>query len=184
MKEYIQSSVAKALKETEWRKKPPRNIIIDTGTLERPKSAGEEVCYYDPGYDASSPELQQPFYINVELIKRQDPVKVSPDPDFMINMKLRQQERARRREQIRLFHKAKEDEKVRLQLEEEANRIRTEREEQERLKEERRELRRKIKAKEEIKLKVTNSKVAETLIPKKITQPFKFQNSVATFLPV
>ena len=74
-----------------------------------------------------------------------DDVKISPDPDFMINMKLRQQERARKREAIRMFHKSKADEKNRLQLEEEANRIRAEREEQERIKEERRELRRKIK---------------------------------------
>ena len=72
-------------------------------------------------------------------------VKISPDPDFVINMKLRQQERARKREGIRKFHQSKEAERARLSAEAEANRIRAEREEKERAKEEHLELRRKIK---------------------------------------
>ena len=40
-------------------------------------------------------------------------VKISPDPDFIINMKLRQQERARKRDAIRKFHESKEAERAR-----------------------------------------------------------------------
>ena len=180
----------KAAADAQKSSKNLRNIIVDKNLLERekrPKSVGGDF-YYSCEADDDGEALETQFSRLKVIVEPKFPIqdqndvaskkaedkpefKISPDPDFLINIKLRQQERERKREQIRRFHRTKADEKMRLKMEKEANELRAEKEERERqgqslksglqikhfllfsirLKEERKELRKKIRQREKVK---------------------------------